>query len=200
MLSFLRVARALACAVVVGAAATPLGIGLAQAKEMLIYDWNKPVQKSHRGFPRDFPPKANGNWRTPVNYAEGRFHYRVHIKSQPVAQRMKLQFCTWQKGTTPMREMCGDLASLVGRPGTVVTWSTSVAETKLRRKRAIDWTRPRWTNGVAIKDERGYPISNYSTWNWFGENPNKWYPLNMRFTVVIVSKGSKFGGWGKYIR
>jgi hypothetical protein len=200
MIGFVRTARAVACAVFVGALAAPVGGTVAQAKELLVYDWNQPVTRNHRGFPRHFPPRANGNWRSPVNYAEGTFHYRVQIKSQPTPQRMKLQFCTWQKGTKPMREMCGRLAEVSGKRGTVVTWSNSVASTKLRRKKPIDWTRPRWTNGVAIKDSRGYPVSNYGGWNWFGQNPNKWYPLNMRFTVVVVAKGDKFGGWQRYIR
>jgi hypothetical protein len=200
MLNLFRATRAIACAFVIGAAGALTGAGTTQARELLVYDWNKPATIYHRGFPRHFPPMQNGNWWAPVNYAEGTFHYRAHIKSQPVAQRMKLQFCTWQKGSTPLREMCGDTAELIGRAGTVVTWSNTVASTKLRRKKPIDWTRPRWANGVAIKDERGYPISNYGGWNWFGENPNKWYPLNLRFTVVVVAKGDRFGGWSRYIQ
>jgi hypothetical protein len=204
MMHRIRAARAVVCAAVIGSLGLVAGAlpTTASAKELLVYDWNKPVQKSHRGFPRQAPPRANGNWYSPVNYAEGTFHYRVQIKRQPTAQRMKLQFCTWQTGTRPMREMCGPLASLTGKPGTVVTWSTPVQKTKLRRKKPIDFHRPRSTNGVAIKDERGYPISNYGrpSWNWFGENPNKWYPLDMRFTVVVVAKGDRFGGWNRYIR
>jgi hypothetical protein len=196
-----RIARKLASALVAAAMVSFLGAGAAPAKELLVYDWNKPVTKAERGFPRDFPPRENGNWVSPVNYAAGRYYYRVQIRKQPTAQQMQLQFCTWQD-PKPLAEMCGSMAKLVGRPGTVVTWSDSVASTKLSRKRAIDFRKPRRTNGVAIKDERGYPISDYGSpsWSWFGENPDRWYPLDMRFTVVVVANGSTFSGWGKYAR
>jgi hypothetical protein len=183
-----------------------IGAGQADAEvrfpnEMIVYDWNRPVTRAERGFPRDFPPKENGNWVSPTNYAEGTYHLRVQIRKQPVAQKMRLQFCVWQDGTKPMREMCSPLADLQGKPGTVVTWSVPVAKTQLRNKKPIIWTKPRRTNGVAIKDERGYPISDYGnpSWNWFGENPSAWYPLDMRFTVVVVAKGATFGGWDRYL-
>ena len=68
---------------------------------MLVYDWDGPVSKAERGFPRDFPPKQNGNWKSPVNYAEGTYHLRVQVRDQPVPQDMRLQFCVWQDGTKP---------------------------------------------------------------------------------------------------
>ena len=39
------------------------------AGELLIFDWNKPVTTAQKGFPWDKPPKQNGNWVSPVNYA-----------------------------------------------------------------------------------------------------------------------------------
>jgi len=67
-----------------------------------------------------------------------------------------------------------------------------------KNNRALDWTKPRDRNGVAIKNMAGKPVSNYSGWNWNGENPAQWYPMNMRFTVVIVRQGQTFSGWGNY--
>ena len=65
--------------------------------------------------------------------------------------------------------------------------------------RALDWAKPRDRNGVAIKNMQGKPVSPYSGWNWNGENPAQWYPMNMRFTVVIVRQGQTFSGWNNYI-
>ena len=42
-------------------------------------------------------------------------------------------------------------------------------------------------------------MSNYNGWNWNGEDPTEWYPLDMRYTVVVVAKGATFSGWGNYI-
>jgi len=40
------------------------------------------------------PPKQNGNWVSPVNYAGGTIHFRAQIVSMPQAKQMRLQFCT----------------------------------------------------------------------------------------------------------
>ena len=68
------------------------------ATEILIYDLNRLVTVKDKGFPRDQPPRseANGNWVTPVNYAEGTLYFRVEIRSQPQPQRMQTQFCICQ--------------------------------------------------------------------------------------------------------
>ena len=179
------------------ASATPSSTPSSTRRELLVFDWNKPVTKRDHGFPRDYPPmaSANGNWVSPVNYAQGRFYYRVQIRSQPVAQRMKLQFCFWQDNYT--LEECGPMANVYGSSGTQVTWSALVEDMWVKHD-PIDWTRPRQTNGVAIKNSAGLPVSDWNNWNWNGENPDLWYPLDMRFTVVVVAKGATFSGWGNY--
>lgn len=165
------------------------------AGELLIFDWNKPVQKSHKGFPWDKPPKENGNWVSPVNYAGGTIHFRAQVRSMPVPKQMKLQFCFWQGGNT--RETCSRTQVLaVGR---TVTWSHQLNGMWKKNNKALNWAQPRTRNGVAIKNMNGKPVSNYSGWNWNGENPDHWYPLNMRFTVVIVAKGKTFSGWDNYV-
>ena len=63
----------------------------------------------------------------------------------------------------------------------------------------MDWVNPRQRYGVAIKNTSGQPISNFLDWNWFGEDPDAWYPLDMRFTVVAVPKGKTFSGWQNFV-
>jgi hypothetical protein len=65
---------------------------------------------------------------------------------------------------------------------------------------ALDWTKPPDRNGVVIKNSAGKPVSRYSGWNWNGENPDHWFPMDLRFTVVVVAKGQSFSGWDKYIK
>ena len=179
-----------------GIVAALLCVRAASAEELLVFDWNKPVTTSNKGFPWDSPPmaSANGNWTSPVNYAEGTLYYRVEIRSQPVAQNMKLQFCFWQDMNLHPNhlENCGPTNNVVGTPGTVVTWSASVAGMWKLNGVPIDWTRARDRNGVAIKNSSGQPVSDYAGWNWNGEDPAEWYPLDMRFTVVVVSKNGSF--------
>ena len=50
-----------------------------------------------------------------------------------------------------------------------------------------------------MKSCDGRFISPKSTFNWGGDDPDDWYPMDMRFSCVVVSSGSTFSGWGTYI-
>lgn len=167
--------------------------------ELLVYDWNKPVTKSNHGFPMNQPPmaEANGDWTSPTNFEEGTLYFRVQIRSQPVAQQMKLQICFWQDSLT--LEECGSLKNVTGTPGTVATWSTNMQDMYRKNGVPIDWSQPRQRVSAAIKNMAGDPVSDYSGWDWNGEDPDEWYPLDMRFTAVVVAKGATFSGWSNWI-
>jgi hypothetical protein len=167
--------------------------------ELLVFNVNRLVTTDDRGFPRNDPPmpEANGNWYSPVNFAEGTFYYRVEIRNQPRPQEMRLQFCIWQYSFR--LENCGSQQPVTGTAGTVVTWEQGVQDLWKKDGKLIDWKNPRQRYGVAIKNTQKKPVSNYNGWNWNGENPNHWYPLDMRFTVVVVAKGATFSGWATYI-
>jgi hypothetical protein len=172
--------------------------------ELLVFDWNKPVTQANKGFPYDQKENilANGDWTTPVNFAEGTLYYRVEVRSQPVAQDMRIQFCFWQednKGYIFGLENCGPKNAVYGTPGTVVTWSGLVEKMWKKNNNPIEWDRPRYRNGAAIKNSAGKPVSNHKDWNWNGEDPEEWYPLDMRYTIVVVAKGATFSGWSNYI-
>jgi beta-lactam-binding protein with PASTA domain len=167
--------------------------------ELLVYEWNEPVTVADRGFPWNQPPmaSANGDWTVPINYAEGTLYFRVEVFSQPVPQQMRLQFCVWQDNLT--LEACGPLDGVSGTPGTLETWSVEIDNMWKKNGVPIDWSRPRQRYAVAIKNTAGDPVSNFRDWNWNGEDPDEWYPLDMRFTVVVVEKGGTFSGWNNYI-
>lgn len=166
--------------------------------EMLVYDWNQPVTIQDHGFPWDKPPLANGDWTQPTNYAQGTLYLRAQIRSQPVPQKdMKLQFCIWQYGSD--LETCTAPVTVPGTSGTVVTWSQAIDKMWKKDSLPLVWSEPRDRNGVSVKNAKGDPVSDYSGWNWAGEDPNDWYPLDMRFTVVVVEKGASFSGWDNYI-
>ena len=164
---------------------------------MVVFDWNKPVTVDDHGFPWDKPPLANGDWTQPINFAEGTLYLRVEIFSQPVAQNMKMEFCVWQANNTV--ENCSSRVAVSGQSDTVVTWSTPVKQMWKKDGQPINWALARTRNGVAIRTSNGDPVSDFSGWAWSGEDPAKWYPLDMRFTVVVVEKGAGFSGWDTYI-
>ncbi len=186
--------------------ATPIGPPTATATppvgggpELLVFDWNQPVELWHHGFPWDNPPmpSANGNWTSPINYAAGTLYFRAEIFSQPVAQNNMMQFCIWQYNN--VLENCSGLALVTGTPGNVVTWSQGVQDLWKKDDNLIDWVNPRDRYGAVIKNSAGLPVSDFLGWNWNGEDPYEWYPLNMRFTVIVVAPGRSFSGWDNYI-
>jgi PKD repeat protein len=170
----------------------PLG---AFAENLKVFDIDRQVTKSDRGFPRDDPPAAaaNGNWLTPINYAGGTLHMRAEIRGQPVPQSMRLQFCMWQYNFT--LETCTSQRAVSGQAGTVVTWTSSIPNMWKKDGKDMDWANPRQRYGLAIKNSSGAPVSDFSGWNWSGEDPDAWYPLDIKFSVVVVPVGGTFVGW-----
>jgi hypothetical protein len=174
-----------------------LMINVQENQELLVYDWDKPVLKNQHGFPREQPPRANGDWTTPVNFVDGTLYFRVIINSQPVSQSMRLQYCFWQNEDFSI-ENCTREKDVEGTPGNVVTWEVPM-DKLLLIKGVVDFTEPRKRYGVAIKNSEGLPVSDYLDFDWGGEDPDEWYPLDMHFTVVVVADGAKFSGWDNYV-
>lgn len=163
--------------------------------ELLVFDWNQPVTRDHSGFAIDNPPLANGNWITPINFAQGTLHFRAEIRHMPVAQaNMRLGFCFWQGEA----ENCSG-SRVPGYDGTIVTWSVPVADLWKKAGLPVNWATSRKRNGFAVRNKNNLPVSDKQGWDWNGEQPGDWYPLDLRFTVVVVEKGAGFSGWDNYI-
>jgi hypothetical protein len=107
---------------------------------------------------------------------------------------MRLGFCFWQLEA----ENCAG-ADVPGHAGTVVTWSRGVKDLFKVGGLPVNWSLPRRRNGFAVRNGDNLPVSDNSGWNWNGEDPDEWYPLDVRFTVVVVEKGAGFSGWDNYI-
>lgn len=161
-------------------------VNVQETQSLLIYDWNKPVEKKNHGFPSEQPPRANGDWTNPVNFAEGTLKLQVVIKSMPVPQTMRLQFCIWQNFDYSI-ESCTYEKEVEGFTGNVVSWDVPM-DKLLPIHGVVDYTQPRQRFGVAIKNSEGSPVSDYNDYNWGGEDPNEWYPLDMHFSVYVVTK------------
>ena len=171
------------------------------ANEMLVFDWNKPVMKSHGGFAEykplgQYPQFPNGNWLSPINWVNGTIYFRARVISIPNNQpSMKLGFCFWQ--TNPKYgEECSRNYSVPGAPGTERRWSQTLRSFNEIHGKAINWTKPRWKEGFVVRGPRG-PVSPKSGMNWGGQNPDHWYPLNIHYTAVLVLNGGE-PDWNKY--
>ncbi len=174
--------------------------------EMRILEWNKLAEINHSGFlvAKPAPDFAQGNWVTPDNYVDGKLYFRARVNGIPVNQpNMKLGFCFWQ-GTGPNAEGWGEecLASQLvpAVSGSDVQWVRNMADRNVigGAGNDIDWTIPRWQYGIVVRNGANKPVSKKAGMNWNGEDPLAWYPLDIRFTVVLVKKNQAFSGWDNY--
>jgi hypothetical protein len=172
------------------------------ASQMLVFDWNKPVQIGMSGFAQykplsAFPQFPNGNWVAPVNYIQGTLYFRAKVISIPRQPRgMKLGFCFWQN-KPKYGEECTPNPS-VPTNGTEARWSVRMNDLFEINRKPIDWTLPRWKAGFVVRNSKGKPVSNKLNFNWSGEDPAAWYPLNIHFSAVLVAPGGGEPNWTQY--
>ncbi len=155
------------------------------------------ITKSMSGFVMEVPQgAANANWVTGqyAGFANGTLYYRARIISIPKNQnRMKFGFCVWQSKFT--REECSG-QWLTGAPGFETTWSHKLSDMWV--KKSIDWAQPRQRDGFIVRNSKNTPVSSKKGWNWGGDNPDNWYPMQIHYTVVLVKAGGSFDGWQNY--
>lgn len=162
------------------------------------------------------------DWTCPVNYAEGKMHIYIRIKNQPVPQGMVTCWNAYQSKEGAKEgedlywyEIGSKREYIKGEPGNVYTWEYNVSDlgewdddhdfwvkkrrTNGQRKPApIDWTKPRYRQSVRFWTSDGEKEVHRGR-NWGGEDPDKWWPLDFTYLVVIVEKGGTFSGWDNYI-
>ena len=189
---------------------TPLAI----PGEIRLMEWNEIATQNRSGFLeyKPAPEFAQGNWITPENYAEGKLYFRAKVNGIPVNQPgMKLGFCLWQgeNNTSSWGEECASSEPVAGLSGTDVQWSRNMNDLNPIGgvANSIEWDVRRWKYGIIVRNvnnlanletSEGKPVSAKSGMNWNGEDPTHWYPLDIRFTVVLVKKNQTFSGWDNY--
>jgi hypothetical protein len=182
--------------------------------ELLIMDMNRIATKANHGFPQDRPPapsSANGNQS---EYADGYIYARIEVRSMPTVQRMglQMQICQYAvDGSGPYYyiENCGsrpifDGPGTSGTPVVKLTYWSIPGMWKMEG-RPVDWSRPRSAHSTVVwAQSSGGAIYNMSDYNipnnpiWAGENPDDWFPMDFRYTAVLVRKGEVFSGWQNY--
>ena len=156
------------------------------------------VERKLSGFVEDKPPTgvANANWVTGqyAGFADGTLYYRARIIGIPKNQPgMKLGFCFWENKF--VNEECRGQV-IDGIPGTELTWEHKLDDMWV--KSPINWANPRTKHGIVVRNQTNKPVSAKKGWNWNGENPDDWYPMQIHYTVVLVKDGGTFSGWENY--
>ncbi len=181
-----------------GSDTSNLIIDVGQSTEILVYEWDREMLKKHKGFGFIQPPQANGNWVDPVDFTGGRVYMRAQIRSMPVIQNLRLQICFWQLPNLSV-ENCSSQKRVFTKAGVVVEWDDKLDELWMKNLLPVDWSQPRVKYGALIRNEEGLNVSDFHEWEWNGEDPDEWYPLDMLFQAVVVAEGAEFSGWQNYI-
>ena len=172
------------------------------SSQLVVFNWNKPVTIGMSGFAQykplsAYPQMPNGNWVSPINYTQGTLYFRARVISIPQQQPgMKLGFCFWQQ-TPGWGEECTKNYGVPGVPGTERIWSQTFSSMAKINRAAINWTQPRWKEGFVVRNSRGKPVSKKLNFNWSGENPAHWYPLNIHYSVILVAPGGGAPDWSQ---
>lgn len=113
---------------------------------------------------------------------------------------MRLQYCVWQEdnGDNFALENCGRSEAVMGIAGTTKTWQVKVENMFKKDDLPLEWDRPRYRDALVIRNSADLPVSDFNDWDWNGENPQEWYPLDLHFIVVVVAPHAQFSGWENY--
>ncbi|MFO7658914.1 MAG: T9SS type A sorting domain-containing protein [Bacteroidales bacterium] len=143
------------------------------------------------------------NWLSPYNFYNGTIYERYEIISQVTNEPIGFQFGIWQKlppETGTLYESMSDVKGLYGVGDYSV--SSSSPNTWWTYNGGVDYTQidKIWHFGInpyKLNPDGGQIRSeNADIW---AERFEKWWPMQVRVTVVAVASGHTFSGWDSYV-
>jgi hypothetical protein len=155
------------------------------------------------------------DWLTPDDYYHGKIYTRYEVLGVATNAPFKIQFGIFQHNPDKLHkvdslggELCELQRSLAGVGSIAINssspstwWDIQIDKPYVPR---VDFSRVYDFQSMSpiICDGRGVPLAKKGsgaddTIAWF--NRYKWYPATIRVTVIAVSNGSTFSGWGNYI-
>ncbi len=175
--------------------------GIARTDEFLVFDETFTFDEALNGFKWFMPPAgAPRDWTRPGDYENGQVYTRFEVFSQPTNAASRLQFGIWQDGGK--RETMSPHCELHG-PGVVTHHASPNTWWELDPNHPVDFSRVRDFLHCGIIVWSGEPLGYISTWNPNPEvwaNRHKYFPMQVRATVVAVSAGGRFSGWDRWLR
>jgi hypothetical protein len=149
------------------------------------------------------PPGTRSNWKYPVDFYNGEFHYRFEVTSYPSQDAFMLSLCIWSDivgNWERWKETCTDQVIIPGK-GIYETYSVP-SEWWIMNNQPVDFARADDFAhlGLVLWCENARNLSDWtpaSSSCW--EQRNQILPLTLRLTVVAVAKGHTFSGWEQYL-
>ncbi len=171
---------------------------LAPTKEPLIllnnfYTYEQPATKSSSAV--SFFATSDGaqkNWRTPTNYAEGTVYQRLEVSRKPSTEAVNYQLCLVPNDAIAVKPACSLADGL--EFSDIGTYTAEQPLAEFYGYDDIDWKKGISNLMVILRDKNGNPI-NAAFAEELGISLDLFYPMEVRYTVVLVPKGGVFQGW-----
>lgn len=150
----------------------------------------------------DLPASIPANLAFPVNYAGGTLYQRLEVRNKPSGFPVQYQHCLLQGGLVFNANNLSSPSACSDANGLTLT-APGVYEhvqplPSLVRAEAFNWRQPASQQVLIVKDRRGVPVDNrYGFEGQWYASPifSLYYPMQVRYTAVIVPPGGAFTGW-----
>ena len=141
---------------------------------------------------------------SPVDYADGTLYQRLEVIRKPSDLPVTYQFCAFQAGTGGTFAGFGSASSYActNRAGFSFTYpgtyETSQPMRSLERYGTVDWQDTLGRAMLVLEDADGNPVDDRYGFagSWYGSPVFDFYfPMDVRYTALIVPPGGTFTGW-----
>jgi hypothetical protein len=166
-----------------------------------------PYETSDNGFYFFFyDPSMPSNWLSNYDYFNGQIYTRYEIISQATNEPVDLQFGIWQRipvGSEDINDLYENMEprrSLNG-PGSIATNNSSPSTWWKTSNGGADFTKMDLVWHFGISPWQSDPLAqirseNAAVWAERG----KWFPMQVKVTVIAVADGYVFSGWDNYLQ
>jgi hypothetical protein len=132
------------------------------------------------------------DWQTPTNYAEGVVYQRLEVSRKPSTEAVTYQLCLVPNDDISIKPACSRAQGLEFSDIGVYTSQQPLSE--FYQYDNINWSRGISNLMVILRDKNGNPVDTVFSIER-RQNLDLYYPMEVRYSVVIVPKGGAFQGW-----
>jgi tetratricopeptide (TPR) repeat protein len=137
------------------------------------------------------PPNLSGDIS---NFASGTVYQRVEVLSKPSDRPVNYQICLVNGDDISVGPACSNLGALTfSSPG---TYEAEQSVTAFSNYGSLSWERGLTEVMLVLKDENGNSLDDrYSYATSEALDLDQYYPMEVRYTAILVPEGSSFPGW-----
>jgi tetratricopeptide (TPR) repeat protein len=135
---------------------------------------------------------ARQNWQTPTNYAAGVIYQRLEVSGKPSNEVVTYQLCLVPNDDISVKPTCSRAEELEFND--IGVYESQQALGEFYQYDNINWRKGISNLMVILRDERGNPIDTAFA-RESGRTLDLYYPMNVRYSVVLVPPGGSFRGW-----